>query len=129
MSSTPKGSLWRPALLAIIEDSGSIEGRGEVAFRQAVMMRYEASSLFRRMILRLTWMWGFGFIGIAIVSTALIMVLQENVAFGIGWGLPYVAAAIYSVATVIFVKRSLREERQVWRSNSSKRQIEAGLVY
>lgn len=115
MSSTPKGSLWRPALLAMLEDSGAIEGRCELAFRQAVMARYEASPLFRRMMLNLSWLWGVGFLAIAIVTTVLIMTIQnDHIAFGVGWGLPYVWAAIYTLGTVVFVKRSLKEERRLW---------------
>ena len=67
------------------------------------------------MLLRLTWLWGFGLIIIAIVTTILIMVLEENVAFGVGWGLPYVWGVIFGLWTVRFVKRSLEEERMMWK--------------
>ncbi|KUJ16684.1 uncharacterized protein LY89DRAFT_645551 [Mollisia scopiformis] len=117
MSSTPKGAPFRPALLAILEDSGAIEYRGEVPARLAVLRRYEASPLFRRMIQRLSWFWGVGFLVIAIITTILIFSLEEEVAFGVGWGVPYVWATIYAIGTIIFVKASLREERRVWRSN------------
>jgi hypothetical protein len=128
MSSTPKGSIWRPALVTILEDAGAIEGRGELAFRQAVMRRYETSPLFRQMIMRLTWAWGFGFVVIATVSTILIMALEENIAFGVGWGLPYVWVALYSLGTVVFVKRSLREERKTTRIKSLDSRSDSGLV-
>lgn len=116
MSSTPKGSVWRPALAVMLEDFGSIEGRREVAFRQAVMRRYEASPLFREMLLRLTWMWGFGLLFIAILATILIMVLKENIAFGVGWGLPFVWVAVYMIWSIVFVKKSLKVERETWGS-------------
>lgn len=115
MSSTPQGMLWRPALLAVLEDTGAIEARGEVAHRETVMKRYESSPLFRSLLLRLTWLWGFGLIIIAIVTTILIAVLEENVAFGVGWGLPYIWVAIFGLWTVRFVKRSLDEERRMWK--------------
>ncbi|PQE26348.1 metal ion binding protein [Rutstroemia sp. NJR-2017a BBW] len=60
MSSTEKGKPWRPALLAIIEDAGGIEGQGGVVYRSNVMKRYEVSPIFRRMLLILTWFWGVG---------------------------------------------------------------------
>lgn len=69
------------------------------------------------MIERLSWLWGVGFLVIAIITTILISALEENVAFGVGWGIPYVFATIYSIGTIFFVKTSLREERRVWRSN------------
>ena len=114
MSSTPKGALWRPALLAILEDTGAIEARGELAHREAVMKRYEAGPLFRRMLLRLTWFWGISLMTIAIVTTVLIVSLKERVAFGVGWGLPYVWSALFGLWTVRFVKKSLKEEKVAW---------------
>jgi len=126
MSSTPKGSFWRPALLAILEDSGAIEGRGELAWRQAVMTRYEASPLFRKMLLRLTWWWGVGFLVVGVITTVLIGVLEANIAFGVGWGLPYIFAAVFSVTTVYFVKSSLKEERIEWRNKSAGSGLERG---
>jgi len=115
MSSTPKGSPWRPALLAFIEDAGGIEGRGGLEYRRHVIKRYEESPVFQRLILFLSWMWGLGAIGIAIISTVLIMVLSEDVGFGVGWGLPYAWAAVWTLVTVILVKWQLKHERKVWR--------------
>lgn len=123
MSSTPKGSPWRPALLAFIEDAGGIEGQGGVDYRRQVMKRYDASPRFRRMVLILTWAWGLGLIGIAIVATVLIMVLTENVGFGVGWGLPYAWAAVWSILTVVFVKKELRKEKAEWRAKEAARPV------
>ena len=117
MSSTPRGAPFRPALLAIIEDSASIEARGELTARLAVMKRYESSPLFRKMIERLSWFWGVGCIVIAIITTILIFSLEEKVAFGVGWGLPYILVTIFVLVSTVFVKASLKEERRVWRAN------------
>lgn len=114
MSSTPKGSLWRPALLAFVEDGGGIEGQGGVQYRAAVMRRYAVSPRFRRMILLLSWIWGLGLIFIAIVSTILIMLLEENIGFGVGWGLPWAFSAVYSIMTVAVVKSQLNKEKEEW---------------
>ncbi|KAE9366731.1 hypothetical protein N431DRAFT_350916 [Stipitochalara longipes BDJ] len=116
ISSTPKGALWRPALLAILEDTGAIEARGELAQREAVLKRYEASPPFRRMLLRLTWFWGICLMIIAIVTTILIVSLEERLAFGVGWGLPYIWSILFGLWTVGFVKRSLKEERAAWQT-------------
>lgn len=102
--------------MAILEDTGAIEARGELAHREAVIKRYEASPLFRRMLLRLTWFWGIGLMSIAIVTTILIVSLKETVAFGVGWGLPYVWSALFGLWTVRFVKKSLSEERAAWKT-------------
>jgi hypothetical protein len=118
MSSTEKGSLWRPALLAFIEDAGCIEGQGGVKFRANVMKRYEVSPLFRRMILILSWFWGLGFLCIAIVATVLIMILKQDIGFGVGWGLPWVWALFWSLITVAIVKRLLKKERAWWNNKT-----------
>lgn len=116
MSSTPKGSPWRPAIYAIVEDFIANEMRGGKAFRASMARRYETSSMFRRMIAILSWGWGVGFLTVAITTTVLVMLLPERVAFGVGWGLPYVCSAIMGLITVVFVKWSLRRERELWRS-------------
>jgi hypothetical protein len=46
----------------------------------------------------------------------LIVALEERVAFGVGWGLPYIWSAMFGLWTVRFVKRSLKGERIAWRS-------------
>lgn len=53
---------------------------------------------------------------IAIVSTDVIMELNEDVGFGVGWGLPWAWSAGLSFLTVVFVKKSLREENAEWRA-------------
>lgn len=114
MSSTEKGSTWRPAMLAFVEDAGAIEGQGGVDYRAAVMKRYEVSPRFRRMLFLLSWAWGVGLICIAIVSTVLIAVLSEDIGFGVGWGLPWAFSAVWVIFTAIFLKAQLRKERAEW---------------
>lgn len=114
MSSTEKGTPCRPALFAFVEDAGAIEAQGGVEFRKQIVKRYEMSPRFRRMMLVLTWVWGIGLLVVAIVSTVLIMVLTENVGLGIGWGLPWAWSAGLALATVLFVKKSIREEKTKW---------------
>lgn len=123
MSSTPKGSICPPALYTFIEDSVSIEGRGEIGYRHALRDRYTASPLFRRMLLTLTWAWGVGLVVAAIVSTVLVMEMQEHIAFGMGWGVPFVLLAVYAAITIVFVRRSLGEEKRLWRQKA-----EAGVM-
>jgi len=116
MSSTPKGSTWRPALLALIEDAGGVEASGGVIYRANVMKRYEVSPVFRRMILYLTFAWGVVLLGVAITSTVLIACLNEDVGFGLGWGLPYVVSTIAVFLTMAFVKSQLRREKRLWQT-------------
>jgi len=116
MSSTPKGHAWRPAMYAFIEDCGAIEARGEMVYREKLNARYEASPLFRQMIMQLSWFWGLGLIGIGIVATVLVFTITDNVAFGLGWGVPFVFMIIWALLTVVFTRRSLTREKAVWRA-------------
>jgi hypothetical protein len=59
---------------------------------------------------------GTGFLILAIVSTALIMELSEDVGFGVGWGLPWVGSALFSIPMVLFIKSSMKWGRAEWRS-------------
>lgn len=118
MSSTPKGSICPPALYTFIEDSVAIEGRGEIAYRLALRDRYNASPMFRRMLITLTWMWGVGLLIAATVSTVLVMELQEHIAFGMGWGVPFAMLAVYAAITIVYVRRSLKEEKRMWREKA-----------
>lgn len=129
MSSTPKGSLWRPVLYAFIEDFGAVDMHGEQAFRMAMMQRYETSFMFRRMIQTLSWCWGIGFLVTATIATVLIMILPVMVGFGVGWVTPFVCAAVMAALSVVYVKRSLREERAAWSKdhNSGSSIIEMGV--
>lgn len=74
------------------------------------------SARFRRMILLLSWGWGLGLLIVAIISTVLIMLIPEDIGFGIGWGLPYACGAVYVFITVKFVKSQLAKERAEWGS-------------
>ncbi len=120
MSSSDKGTPWKPALLAFVEDAGAIEGQGGVDYRRQVMKRYEVSARFRRMMLVLTWCWGVGLIIIAIVATVLIMELSENIGFGVGWGLPWVWSAGCAFVTIAYVKYQLRTEKAEWREKEAR---------
>lgn len=126
MSSTPKGAPWRPAIYAFIEDCGAIEMRGEKVYREKLNARYEASPMFRRMIIQLSWSWGVGLICIAIVSTVLIFMIEDDVAFGLGWGLPYAFMIVWAVLTYWFVKRSLTREKAVWRAAAAELSTKEG---
>jgi hypothetical protein len=119
MSSTPKGTPWRPALFGFIEDAGAIEGQGGVEYRKKLIKRYEMSPRFRRMILILSWAWGLGLLLVATIATVLIMVIETDVGFGVGWGLPYMFSAVYVYITVKFVRSQLAKERAEWGSKET----------
>jgi hypothetical protein len=81
ISSLPMGAPLRPAIYAYIEDIVAVDGRGGTEFRQRLNLRYQASRHFRIMLHRLTLFWGFGSIGIAGVTTAIIFTIQRDAAY------------------------------------------------
>lgn len=113
-SSTPKGSVWRPALLVFIEDFGAIECSGERDYRAAILARYDTSPDFRKMIQKLSWFWGIGLIISGVGATVAIMLLPEDVGFGVGWGIPPVCVAPLALITNFWVKSMTKKERRRW---------------
>lgn len=119
LSSTPKGSYWRPVLFAIIEDWGAIELDGKMAFREQAMKRWELSPVFRRTVMVMSWVWGVGMIIAAATATVLLMVLPTYIGFGTGWLLPFAMLASLAPFTIWYVRRNLRIERETWSKGPS----------
>jgi hypothetical protein len=49
------------------------------------------------MLLRLTWSWGISLLIVAMVTTILIVALEERIAFGVGWGVPYLWSTLFGL--------------------------------
>ena len=63
----------------------AVDGAGGEEFRRALLDRYEASEVFRRMIAQLNWFWGVSSVAVAIVTTVVVFVVNDlNVVFAIG---------------------------------------------
>lgn len=114
ISSVPKGAHFRPGIYSIIEDIVAVDGSGGTEFRTALNTRYEQSHYFRQMLHRLTLWWAFGALGAAVVTTVLVFTTERNVAYVLGWCIPFVWAGIWTAATIPYVKRELRRERHEW---------------
>jgi len=127
MSSIPKGSPWRPAMYPIIEDFGALEMSGERAFRKQLLLRYDASPLFRRMLMLLTWGWGLFFLVVGAGTTVAIALLPEDIGFGVGWGMPWICVIFMTLATVVYTRRALQYERDEWRKECSNNGSEASM--
>ncbi|OCL08276.1 hypothetical protein AOQ84DRAFT_44193 [Glonium stellatum] len=114
ISSLPVGAPLRPGIYAIIEDVVAVDGSGGTEFRQRLNLRYQASQLFRQMLHRLTLFWAFGALIIASVTTAIIFTVNRNVAYVLGWTLPFAWAGIWAIITIKWVQMSLRDEYAKW---------------
>ncbi|KAI1848801.1 hypothetical protein JX265_001131 [Neoarthrinium moseri] len=115
ISSIPKGSQLRPGIYPLIEDVCAVNGGGKTEFRVALDRRYAASHIFRAMLRRLGFFWAVGAEACAGVTTALVYGLDDpDVAYTIGWCLPFVWAGFWAWATIVYVQRQLKKERSHW---------------
>lgn len=120
ISSLPRGTPLRPGIYSIIEDVCAVDGSGGTEFRQRLNLRYMASHYFRQMLHRLTLFWAIGALLAASASTAIIFTCSRNVAYVIGWTLPFAWAAVWALVTIKWVQRSLAHEELVWQEERNK---------
>ncbi|KAJ5578620.1 uncharacterized protein N7459_007584 [Penicillium hispanicum] len=115
VSSHPAGAVFRPGILVIIEDVVAVDGGKDRQYRSALMARYSASLRFRRLIEDLNWFWGLGgfLLGVLLIAV-LSSVHDQTFAFGLGWTIPWIWAAVWAVVTTYWVKSVLREEKRTW---------------
>ncbi|KAF2491263.1 hypothetical protein BU16DRAFT_469383 [Lophium mytilinum] len=121
LSSTARGSVCRPAVYYLIEDVVAVDGGGGVDYREALNVRYEASPMFRRLLLRLSFFWSIGALAMATIVTILVYAINEGVAYGIGWGIPFVWAAVWAIITTKWAQMALAEEERWFRQSAPGR--------
>ncbi|KAJ3946201.1 uncharacterized protein N0V96_004561 [Colletotrichum fioriniae] len=123
ISSVPRRAQLRPGIYSLIEDVCAVDGSGGTDFRVALDRRYEASHVFRAMLRRLGAFWAVGAEGCAVLCTALIFTLDGEVAYVVGWSLPFVWAGVWTVATFWYVKRELRREAKAWSEEVARKGV------
>ncbi|KAF2156853.1 hypothetical protein K461DRAFT_220533 [Myriangium duriaei CBS 260.36] len=114
VSSQPCGSKLRPGVYSLIEDIVSVDGSGGTAFRERLNKRYLASHVFRCMLERLTIFWAIGAVVTAVIMTALIFTIDKDVAYALGWSVPFIWAGVWTILTWFYVQRMLRFEKETW---------------
>ncbi|KAJ8608047.1 hypothetical protein MRB53_039882 [Persea americana] len=114
ISSVSKGSPMRPGIYSIIEDVVAVDGSGGQTYRAELNARFEASHLFRQMLDRLSFFWAFGALGAAVATTILVWTLERDAAYVVGWVLPFLWAGVWATATIPYVQRCLRHEKEMW---------------
>jgi hypothetical protein len=114
ISSVPKGAQLRPCIYSLIEDICAVDGSGGTAYREALDRRYEASHIFRAMLRRLGVFWAVGSQSMAVMCTILIFTVHADIAYTIGWSVPFVWAGVWTLCTFWYVKRELRQESKSW---------------
>jgi len=114
ISSLPMGAPLRPGIYAYIEDVCAVDGSGGTEFRQRLNLRYQASHMFRQMLHRLTLFWALGAIAISAATTAIIFTVSHNVAYVLGWCIPFAWAGVWAAITTKWVQISIRDEYAKW---------------
>lgn len=114
ISSIPKGAQLRPGIYSVIEDVCAVDGGGGTVFREELNRRYEASHTFRAMLRRLGIFWAVGAQACATVTTILVFTLIEDAAYSVGWSLPFIWAGLWTWLTIVWVRRSLLQEKTAW---------------
>ncbi|KAL9096167.1 MAG: hypothetical protein Q9165_001690 [Trypethelium subeluteriae] len=120
ISSLPQGAPLRPGIYSIIEDIIAVDGSGGTEFRERFNARYNASHDFRQMLHRLTLFWAVPACLIAGATTAVIFTAPKDVAYVIGWTVPFAWAAIWALITTKWVQISLRDEHRRWTEGREK---------
>ncbi len=90
-----------------------MEGGGK-KYRAAFLTRYNASPKFRALLRHMTWFWGVSSLVVGVVLMVLIFTIPRAVAYGLGWSIPAIWAGAWTVITIVWVKRVLREEKTAW---------------
>jgi hypothetical protein len=85
-SSTAKGEAVLPGVFYICEDVIAVNANAGRPYREAIHARYEASPMFRKMMLNLSWAYSIPPIIIAIVLIVVICIheVSKEVAYGLG---------------------------------------------
>jgi hypothetical protein len=121
VSSIPKGAQLRPGIYSVIEDICAVDGSGGTAFREALDLRYESSHVFRAMLRRLGIFWAVGAEAAAVACTIVIFTVHADVAYSVGWSVPFVWAGMWTLCTFWYVQRELKREKGLWSEEAGRK--------
>lgn len=112
----------RPCTYVIIEDVLAVDTGLGRRYRKALSERYEASPTFRKMLRDMDLFWGLSAVILGVACFVLVLDgdVQEEVAYGLGWGIPPVWAGVWAVITITWVQRSLKKEAQAWNDTTKE---------
>ncbi|KAJ9200862.1 hypothetical protein DTO166G4_5795 [Paecilomyces variotii] len=114
ISSTPRGSPMPTALYVLIEDIVAVDGGGGQKYRYALRTRYLSSPYFRHMLFEMNCFWAGGSLIFAGAITAIVFTTPRNVAYTLGWALPFAWAGVWTAITIPWVQSDLRREKAAW---------------
>ncbi|KAJ1330818.1 hypothetical protein MN608_04274 [Microdochium nivale] len=116
ISSVARGDAVPPGIYPLIEDICAVSGGGKATFREALARRYKASHVFRVLLRRLGAFWSYGALGCAGGTMYLVTeVVDIDIAYALGWTVPFVWACVWTLVTIPYVKYMLAKELRLWR--------------
>ncbi|KIX08200.1 uncharacterized protein Z518_02856 [Rhinocladiella mackenziei CBS 650.93] len=116
ISSTPKGGDVYPGVYYIIEDIVAVNANAGRPYREALAARYNASPRFRRMIKQQSLFWSIPSLVVAIACTVVVVIhpVPKHVAYGIGWGVPFFWAGVWTAIAIPWIRREMHKETVTW---------------
>ncbi|KIY02288.1 uncharacterized protein Z520_02426 [Fonsecaea multimorphosa CBS 102226] len=116
ISSTEKGGVVYPGAYYLMEDVVAVNANAGRPFREALAARYRASPRFRRMLMVQSLFWSIPGLLVAIACTVVVCIhpVPKDVAYGIGWGVPFVWVGIWVAITIPWVRRDMHKETVTW---------------
>lgn len=114
VSNVAKGEPMPPFVLTAVEDIIAVDGGAGREYRDQLHARYKASAMFRKMIMRQTWFWGWGSLLVGIGTLVVVWTVPVSVAYGVGWGAPLVFTIVWISICILWVQRDLRMEKKRW---------------
>ncbi|KIJ27518.1 hypothetical protein M422DRAFT_190877 [Sphaerobolus stellatus SS14] len=116
VSSLPSYEPLPPLTYTYVEDIVAVDGGGGLQFRHAWRERYEASTVMRKLLRDMALFWGFGGTLIAGALIAIAWTTAQDVGYGIGFGVPWIWAFVWTPVTVWWSRKELARERREWES-------------
>lgn len=111
VSSVAAGTTGPSGVYSLVEDIIAVDGGQGRSYRQQLMDRYKASKTVRSLYHEMDLLWGISGTVIGIGTIALIFVLpDEDLAYALGWAIPWFFAAVVTVLTIVICKLRLRHE-------------------
>ncbi|TAQ86515.1 hypothetical protein B7494_g5180 [Chlorociboria aeruginascens] len=121
ISSTAQGEKVLPGIYYVAEDIVAVNAGGGRPFREGWAARYNASPIFRKMIRDQSWFWSISGLLVAISCTIIVCIhaVPNTVAYGIGWGVPFLWAGIWAAITLPWVRSIMAKEKKSWEEDSA----------